>query len=162
MCILCCSLVLRPAINRAQIGLTSDLSVFGLQGITTQKLDDHGESVQIHSCTQMLAPVPQPLLHFCLSIVPLNVYRQFLQSRGFGKSLGTSHPSGNCTTVLFCSQILLLFLSNQMSVSSQKVIPVTLPQLDVTFQLICMAVFGFPFNSFFFTRFPFNERVCKF
>jgi hypothetical protein len=95
----------------------------------------------------------------CL-LLYLNHFSIFVS--GFGKSLGTSHPSGNCTTVLFCSQNLLLFLSNQMTVYSQKVIPVTLPQLDVTFQLICMAVFGFPFNSFFFTRFPFNERVRKF
>jgi hypothetical protein len=40
-----------------------------------QKLDDQGESVQTHSCTQMLAPIPQPLLHCYLSIVHLDVYR---------------------------------------------------------------------------------------
>ena len=60
------------------------------------------------------------------------------------------HPcSGNYTTVLFCSQILLLFLSHQMTVSSHKVVLVTLPQLDITFQLKGMAVSGFPFNYFF-------------
>jgi hypothetical protein len=64
-----------------------------------------------------------------------------------------------CSLVLKLSRFLLPDL---MTVSSQKVPPITLPQLDSTFHLIGMAVLGFPINKLLLSGFPFNERVGKF